>query len=1399
LNPKVMVRMERVLLRRSLVAVGVAAGLLGARLAEAGALHGRVVDSGHAVVGATATVAPYASAFDLSRRDARGEPGPAPLGQASAGADGRFTVTLPPGSALVQLSVEAPGFVAVRLVSAVDAGATTDVGDVALHEAATLAGRVVDGTGKGVSGASVRLEPPDGGRPNALPESREARTGADGAFLFDGAAVSGNRIDVGRDGFGSVSVGGLRGGGAPVTIALGPAATVSGAVKKADGRTPAAGVLVRFESGGRSRWIETAADGSFRIPDASAGAGRIEADGGPQGRTETRATAPATAVLLVLDPPTRIFGRVVNARTRHPLAGVRVIATGGHSTSMATSGPDGRYQIDGLAMQTCVLSVDDPRFVRYARGRVRPNPGRPFSADIPLTPGASLSGRVVDEQTKPVAGAEVRLSSGGGRRLGPRFRRPRGQGEGNPVRTATDGTFKMERLPSGSNMRLTVTHPDFVEGDVAGITLTGGTAKTGLSVVLRRGLEMAGTVRDGQGHPVVGAELRLRPAPSEGRAGGRFAFGSGPGPGDDHFEATSGADGRFRIAGLEAGAYALEAHRDGLADAHIDVVRIDPEAVTPVVDVWMLPGAAVRGAVRRPDGSGARGFIVLAQAGGSRGFPFGPGARRPEATSDDGLFSIEGLQAGETYTLTVLGGGGLPQEHPGILAPAEGVDIAVGGTGQIAGHVVDAQTRKPILGFHATYEGERGAGGFGRGPGGRGGFGGRIPPADDGGDDEDTPPPATDGSFLVKDVPPGSWTVVVEADGYETARVSHIEVKEGETTPDVDFRIDRGLVLSGRAVEAGTGQPIPGVSITAVRAAGGGPGGFGQAAAVTDADGRFDVAGLALGTYRVQARHPDYADASQLVDVQQQNAAVEIQLSGGGTLAGLVVSPSGVPVPGASVAVRAGGGGRFGGGGSPSTLSDESGAFHVDRLAPGVYQVSASLGGASSAPQEVPLLAGQSRSDVRVVLGGGATLKGQISGLGVDLRGSVNVTASGPQEFFAGARPTADGAFTLSGLPEGSTHLRATAGNPATGTRTASADVEIAEAQTEADVDIAFTDGFSLSGTVSRSGQPVSGVAVMARVAGQGPSGTARTDEGGSYRVVGLGAATYSVEASPPSGASRRQTVEISGDQTLDFSLPPAGISGVVVETGSGRPLAGASVGADGGSASASREARAVTDSNGLFTIDGLDPQPYSLTASLAEYAYDRRTVDAGADGSDSLRIELKPANGLDIRALDAASGAPLGSLLAEVRDPSGTALPGAPIRLDGDGRGEVPSLSPGSYQIHFVPFGYRLAPLTLSVTVPSPALDLPFTPGGSVTVTVGTETAGGAPAPQGRLVDAYGFPVPVTFGRSGWFPLTVGDHPIQNVPPGACIFEVDRGSGSPTRITVQVQSGPVPAVVTLK
>ena len=256
----------------------------------------------------------------------------------------------------------------------------------------------------------------------------------------------------------------------------------------------------------------------------------------------------------------------------------------------------------------------------------------------------------------------------------------------------------------------------------------------------------------------------------------------------------------------------------------------------------------------------------------------------------------------------------------------------------------------------------------------------------------------------------------VEADGYESARLSGVNVREGETTAEVEVRITRGRVLSGRATDSATGRPVPGVSITATSATGGGPGGVPGMMAASDADGRFELAGLGVGTYQLLAQHPDYAEASQIVDMQQAAGSTEIRLSAGGTLAGIVVSESGGAVPGANVALQSGGGGgpRMGGGGpgGQPMVTDQAGSFRFDRLAAGRYTVAASAGNQSSAPVDVALMPGQSREDLRIALGAGTTLRGQVSGLGNDLRGSVNVNATGPDGYFAGVRPTVDGSFS---------------------------------------------------------------------------------------------------------------------------------------------------------------------------------------------------------------------------------------------------------------------------------------------------------------------------------------------------------------------------------------------------
>ena len=66
---------------------------------------------------------------------------------------------------------------------------------------------------------------------------------------------------------------------------------------------------------------------------------------------------------------------------------------------------------------------------------------------------------------------------------------------------------------------------------------------------------------------------------------------------------------------------------------------------------------------------------------------------------------------------------------------------------------------------------------------------------------------------------------------------------------------------------------------------------------MTDADGRFEILGLAPGTYTLTASHPSYSEKSETVELKEGPAAIEIRLGLGGTISGTVLS-AGRPVVG---------------------------------------------------------------------------------------------------------------------------------------------------------------------------------------------------------------------------------------------------------------------------------------------------------------------------------------------------------------------------------------------------------------------------------------------------------------------------------------------------------------------
>jgi hypothetical protein len=276
----------------------------------------------------------------------------------------------------------------------------------------------------------------------------------------------------------------------------------------------------------------------------------------------------------------------------------------------------------------------------------------------------------------------------------------------------------------------------------------------------------------------------------------------------------------------------------------------------------------------------------------------------------------------------------------------------------------------------------------------------------------------------------------------------------------------------------------------------------------------------------------------------------------------------------------------------------------------------------------------------------------------------------------------------------------------------------------------------------------------------------------------GLQEGSYSFHASPPNGgADAQKQVTLTGDTTVDLEVPQGHISGSVVEAGTRLPLADAtlqieeSAGAGGGPRFGMKIA--TTDVSGRFALDGLEPRTQRLLARKAAYEAETRDVDAAA--GEDIVIELKRGEGIGLQARDGIYGTPLRTLRVRVLDASGAAVFMGDVPLDADGRGEVPSLRPGTYELRIDAGGY--APRVLpGVTAPASGLALALTPGGTLDIQVGPETLA-RPNPSARLLNANGGPYLWSiFTSDGVLGLGQPVRRLSNVAPGSYSLVVDGG-----------------------
>ena len=162
------------------------------------------------------------------------------------------------------------------------------------------------------------------------------------------------------------------------------------------------------------------------------------------------------------------------------------------------------------------------------------------------------------------------------------------------------------------------------------------------------------------------------------------------------------------------------------------------------------------------------------------------------------------------------------------------------------------------------------------------------------------------GEFSLIDVPGGTYTLRVSAEGFKVGSVARAEAGD----VGIHVSLERLPTISGQAVDAQTGEPLKRFSVS-VR-----PGTdsaientvrLGRPLQVTDDEGRFTVTCPKGGTFMVDVEAPGYAASfseTVIVTAAQDLGGVIVRVKRGGGIKGRILDSAGNPIARAVVTSR---------------------------------------------------------------------------------------------------------------------------------------------------------------------------------------------------------------------------------------------------------------------------------------------------------------------------------------------------------------------------------------------------------------------------------------------------------------------------------------------------------------
>jgi len=455
--------------------------------------------------------------------------------------------------------------------------------------------------------------------------------------------------------------------------------------------------------------------------------------------------------------------------------------------------------------------------------------------------------------------------------------------------------------------------------------------------------------------------------------------------------------------------------------------------------------------------------------------------------------------------------------------------------------------------------------------------------------------------------------------------------------PKSGLDVAAGGTLAGVVDAASTGSGVGRITVQAYALEPGGRAVL-QASTATAADGTWAIPGLLPGPYRIELSaqgfttewYPSSPSESGGRTVQVHGLAKTGHLHAviqglPGSITGTVVTGESppptvtvtvTPVQGASTRPVA------------TVTTTSAGTYSVTGVpTPGTYNLSFTAAGYQVGSDTEVLSGGEHDIANSVTL---TAQPGSISGTvtgGSGPLGGVTVTATANGSTFKTETPTsgAVGSFTLGNLPSPATYLL-TFSAPGYGTDTVAQQLGPGQALTKLDVQLSGGAG-DISGTVDASGGgPLGGVTVTVTGAPK-PLSTQTLTAGtvGSYELAGLptpGYYTLTFSLAGYTSVTVPVTLGSGASATgIDATLYPANgaLAGTVDAAGSG--IAGATITVtDGGPPLTTTS---TTDPAGSFSLAGLAPGTYSVTATLSGYQPDTVQVTVVAGGTATPTLDL--------------------------------------------------------------------------------------------------------------------------------------------------------------------------------